>query len=95
MKFAAVFQFSADAPVKAPEVRPEHRQYLIGLRDAGKLAISGPFEGGGALIVYEAEKREDVEKLITDDPFAKHGVFEKWDVRPWNILYINRDLLPE
>lgn len=95
MKYAAIIKFSEDSDTTAPAVRPAHRQYLAELRDSGKLALSGPFAGGGALIVYEAEKPEDVEALITSDPFAKSGVFASWDVRPWNILFINRGLLPE
>ena len=95
MKYAAIIKFSADSATGAPPVRPAHREYLARLRDAGKLSLSGPFLDGGALIVYEAEKPEDVETLITDDPFAKSGVFASWEVHPWNILFINRGLLPE
>ena len=95
MKFAAIVKFSADSATTAPPVRPAHREYLTKLRDAGKLALSGPFTDGGALIVYEAEKIEDVEPLLTEDPFAKAGVFVSWEVHPWNILFLNRDLLPE
>ena len=95
MKYAAIIQFSPDSAVTAPPVRPVHRQYLARLRDEGKLALSGPFADGGALIVYEAEKPEDVDALIAEDPFAKSGVFASWQVHPWNILFINRGLLPE
>lgn len=95
MTFAAIIKFSADSATTAPPARPEHRKYLADLRESGKLALSGPFADGGALIVYDAEKAEDVEALITSDPFAKAGVFESWEVHPWNVLFINRGLLPE
>jgi uncharacterized protein len=95
VKYAAIVKFSADSVVTAPPARPAHREYLTQLRDSGKLVLSGPFIDGGALIVYEAEKPEDVEPLITADPFARAGVFASWEVHPWNILFINRDLLPE
>jgi uncharacterized protein len=95
MTYAAIVKFSPDSEAKAAAVRPEHRQYLADLRDAGKLALSGPLVGGGALIIYEAVKPEEVETLITSDPFAKAGVFASWEMHPWNILFINRGLLPE
>lgn len=95
MKYAAIVKFSADSATTAPPVRPAHREYLTKLRDAGKLALSGPFLDGGALIVYEAEKIEDVEPLLREDPFAKAGVFVSWEIHLWNILFLNRDLLPE
>jgi uncharacterized protein len=94
-KFAATIVYSPDDP-KIAEIRPLHRAYLAQLRDQGDLVISGPFtDGGGALIVYQAETKEDVEKMIHADPFTKAGVFTSWVIRPWNPIFVNRNLLPE
>ena len=95
MKFAAIIDYKPDDPQLAT-VRPVHRQYLAGLRDQGKLAISGPFtEGGGALIVYEAESKDEAEALYQADPFTTAGVFQSHVIRPWNPVFINRSILPE
>jgi len=95
MKFAVIVDYNSDDP-KVPVVRPAHREYLAGLRASGKLAISGPFtEGGGALIVMEADSKEQVAAMMDADPFVKEGVFKSWFIRPWNPIFINRDLLPE
>ncbi len=95
MIFAAVIQYGSDKS-KIAEIRPSHRQYLLSLRDAGKMAINGPFgDDSGALIVYSAETKEDVESMIQADPFAKAGVFATWTIRQWNPVFINRSLLPE
>ena len=65
MKFAAVIDYKADNP-KVAEVRPAHRKYLGELKEKGKLVISGPFpETGGALIVYEAESKDEAEALMS------------------------------
>ena len=65
-----------------------HRQYLAELRDKGKLAISGPFtEGGGALIVYEAESEDEAEAMYQADPFTTAGVFQSHVIRPWNVIF--------
>ena len=93
MKYAAIAKYTPDAATIA-KARPAHRQYLTGLIELGKLVISGPFAGdGGALLVYEAENPEQVETMITEDPFAIHGVFLSWEVRPWNVVFINQNLL--
>ena len=64
MKFAVIVDYNPDDP-KVPVVRPAHREYLTGLRANGKLAISGPFtEGGGALIVLEADSKEQAAALM-------------------------------
>ena len=83
------------AEQKIAAVRPVHRQYLAELRQNGRLAASGPFtDDSGALIIYEAPTREEAEKLLQGDPFHQSGIFVRWQLRPWNPVIANRDLLP-
>ena len=92
MKIAAIVQYTPDASLIA-KVRPAHRQYLKSLFDEGKIAISGPFsDDGGGLMVYEAESKEEVETIIAADPFAQSGVFVSWELRPWNVVFANKNL---
>jgi uncharacterized protein YciI len=93
MIYAAIAKYTPDASTIA-KARPAHRQYLTGLRDQNKLVISGPFGGdAGGLLVYEADTPEQVESMIREDPFAKQGVFLSWEIRPWNVVFINQNLL--
>jgi len=93
MKYAAIAVYTPDASIIA-KARPAHREYLTGLFQQGKVVISGPFaDDRGGLLVYEAETSAEVEKLVAEDPFAKQGVFVSWEIRPWNVVFINRDLL--
>ena len=93
MKYAAIARYTSDASVIA-KARPAHRQYLTGLQEQGKLVISGPFaDDRGGLLVYEAENPEQVERMIKEDPFAASGVFVSWEIRPWNVVFVNRKLL--
>jgi hypothetical protein len=95
MKFALIADYDATDPQVA-QVRPVHREYLTKLREAGKLVISGPFtDSGGALIIYEADSKEEATALVDADPFVKAGVFKSRVIRPWNPVFINRSLLPE
>ena len=93
MKYAVIAAYTTDAATIA-KARPAHREYLTGLIRQGKLVISGPFsDDRGALLVYEAETSSEVEKLIAGDPFAKEGVFVSWEIRPWNVIFVNREIL--
>jgi hypothetical protein len=93
MFYAAIAKYTPDASVIA-KARPAHRAYLTGLRDQGKLVISGPFaDDVGGLLVYEAESPGQVEQMIREDPFAQQGVFLSWEIRPWNVIFINQNLL--
>jgi uncharacterized protein len=93
MKYAAIASYTPDASTIA-KARPAHREYLTELIRQGKLVMSGPFsDDRGGLLVYEAETSGQVEKLIAEDPFATQGVFVSWEIRPWNVLFVNRELL--
>jgi len=94
MKFAAVIEYTPDK-TKISQFRPPHREYLMGLRKAGKAAMAGPFtDDSGGLLIYEAESKEEVEQMIRADPFGQGGVFVSWTIRPWNLLWVNNDLMP-
>jgi uncharacterized protein YciI len=93
MKYAAIARYTPDASTIA-KARPAHREYLTGLIEQGKLVMSGPFtDDRGGLLIYEAETPAEVEKLVAEDPFATQGVFVSWEIRPWNVVFVNRKLL--
>ncbi|HEX4614198.1 MAG TPA: YciI family protein, partial [Urbifossiella sp.] len=94
MKYAAVIEYIPDAD-KVNAARPAHRAYLTSLREKDQLFAAGPFEDGyGALIVYEAPTLEAAEALITADPFHAAGIFVRWTVRPWKVVFHNPRLVP-
>jgi len=94
MKFAAIIEYIQDK-AKIEAIRPTHRQYLAELKAKGQIAATGPFlDDFGALIIYEAARKEDAEAMLEADPFNKAGVFVSWVIRPWNPVMANRDLFP-
>ncbi|MER9160371.1 YciI-like protein [Mesorhizobium sp. M7A.F.Ca.US.010.02.1.1] len=69
--------------------RPEHIAFLEGLNGDKKLAFAGPFldaEGkpNGSLVVVEASDLAGAQALSAADPYAKAGLFESVEIRPWN-----------
>jgi uncharacterized protein len=95
MKYAAIIEYLQDR-AKVAEIRPVHRQYLNGLKARGQLAVCGPFtDDSGGLIIYEADSPEEAEHLLKADPFHQHGVFLRYQLRPWNAVMANRQLFPD
>ena len=95
MKYAAIIEYSPDK-AKIAELRPTHRQYLTTLRLRGQLATAGPFtDDSGALIIFEATDREQAEGFLKGDPFYRNGIFLHYQLRPWNPVIANLDLLAE
>ncbi|RUV33508.1 YciI-like protein [Mesorhizobium sp. M7A.F.Ca.MR.148.00.0.0] len=71
------------------DTRPEHVAFLEGLNGDKKLAFAGPFldaEGkpNGSLVVVEASDLAGAQALSAADPYAKAGLFESVEIRPWN-----------
>ncbi len=94
MKYAASIEYSQDK-VLVDAHRPAHRAYLTSLIGKNQLFASGPTEDGyGALIIYEADSPEAADALMKADPFFAAGVFLKWTVRPWKMVFFNPELAP-
>lgn len=58
-------------------VTPAHREYLAGLRDAGILLASGPFDprtGGALLLRLPDDDPEMLDRIRDEDPFWKGGI---------------------
>jgi uncharacterized protein YciI len=74
--------------------RPAHVAYLNELNAAGTLKFAGPFldEAGkpcGSLVAVEAADIAAARSLAENDPYAKAGLFENVDIRPWNWVFNN------
>jgi uncharacterized protein len=87
MKYVTSIEYLQD-PAVVEAHRPDHRAYLTSLLENGQLFASGPYaDGSGALIVYEADSPEAAEAILKADPFHAAGVFLKWQMRPWKLVF--------
>lgn len=84
--FVAVLEFT-DAEELRLETRPRHREYLRGLFDEGKLAMSGPWgDDTGATLIYEAADMEEAERLLDADPYRAAGVIAEARIKEWRVV---------
>lgn len=72
--------------------RPAHVEYLNALNAGGKLAFAGPFldddgKPNGSLVVVDVADLEGAKSLAENDPYAKAGLFESVDIKPWNWVF--------
>ncbi|MCA1299763.1 YciI family protein [Stappia indica] len=69
------------------DTRADHLAFLTAMGD--RLKAAGPFlndDGGmtGSLVVIEAESRDEALAVSQEDPYARAGLFETVEIRPWN-----------
>ena len=64
-------------------IRPQHQQYLDGLMERHQLANAGPLaDGTGAVLVYLAKDRAELDQLMASDPYPADAV-RVVSVREW------------
>ncbi len=55
---------------------------------------TGPLtDDSGALFIYETDSAEAVSALVAEDPFSANGVFERFELKPWRLVFSNLELL--
>ena len=83
--FAVTYRYTDDIATR-DDNRTEHRDYLRDLAVQGRLLVSGPYgpnDDAGALLLFSAESRGEVEALVRDDPFTVHGVIAETGTAEW------------
>lgn len=78
------------------DTRPDHLDWLNGLNAEGKLKLAGPSLDAdgkpmGSLVVIVADNADEAKAMADADPYAKAGLFESVDIRPFNWVINNPD----
>lgn len=76
-------RYQGIAPEDQERIRTGHGMHLLRLMQTGVIELAGPFQVqpipdlGGALAieVYRVESREDVDRLMAEDPAIREGMF--------------------
>ena len=92
MKYVSYVTYTTDK-AKIAEHRSEHREYISRLLNQGKLVTAGPFaDDSGALFIYEADSADAASALVAQDPFSTNGVFQKFELKLWKLVFSNPEL---
>lgn len=84
--FAVTYHYTDDV-AKRDEVRPTHREFLLGLHAEGVVRASGPADGGsGALVIVEADSADAALSILDADPFVAQGVVAERSARQWEVV---------
>ncbi|MFC7406751.1 YciI family protein [Georgenia alba] len=84
--FAVEYVYDQARTADLDTLRPQHRAFLQGLHDDGKLVASGPWEDAaapGALLLVKGENHDDVLHLLDADPFHRAHLILRRTARAW------------
>ena len=76
------------------DTRPAHVEHLNKLNAEGTLKMAGPFldadgKPNGSLVIVNADTIEAAQAIADSDPYAKAGLFESVEVKPFNWVFNN------
>ena len=67
-----------------PQYRPAHLERLQDLEAQGRLICAGPFgDHTGSLMMIKADSFQEAEAFAREDPYLKHGIFDRVEVHPF------------
>ncbi len=94
MLFAVLCTDKPDHLPLRMDTRPPHVEWLNGLNSAGTLKIAGPFLDAagkpcGSMLLIAAEDLAGAQAIAAEDPYAKAGLFETVDIKPYNWVFNN------
>jgi uncharacterized protein YciI len=86
--FAVLATYVTDAVNRRAPHRAAHLEYARALVDRGVLLMAGAFADpvDGALLIYRATSREEVERIVADDPYVKAGLWPSVTIREWTVV---------
>ncbi|WP_132993579.1 YciI family protein [Gordonia zhaorongruii] len=86
--FHVEYTYAPDATALRDDFRPEHREFLGALHDAGDLLMVGPFlDGSGATLLVSAENEPAARALLARDPFAREEAIAGVRVVEWKQVF--------
>lgn len=95
MQFLLVAYDGTDpgAPERRMKSRPEHLEKIAVVKKAGQFLCGGAIlndEGNmiGSMILYEAENRLALDRMLENEPYIYNNVWEKIDIRPFRMAKI-------
>jgi len=80
------------APERRMKSRPEHLEKISKVKKAGKFLCGGAIldEKGtmiGSMIIYEAEDKAELDRLLKDEPYIYNKIWEKIEIRPFRAVF--------
>ncbi|MFF3373156.1 YciI family protein [Streptomyces sp. NPDC002680] len=82
-KFVVEFEYNVDRAGRQG-LHPAHAENLYRLADNGVLLLGGPLVGeNSGLLVYEVESREELQRILDEEPYVKGGVVARTRIQEW------------
>jgi uncharacterized protein len=86
--YLLIYHVVDDYVVKRASYREEHLGLANEARNRGHLVLGGALAEpvDKAILVFCCQGPEVIEQFIQRDPYVRHGLVSKWEIRPWTVV---------
>lgn len=87
MHYALSYRTVPDHAERRQPLRAEHLALARRYHAEGKLLMAGAYNPiDGALLVFRADTRAEVEAFVRRDPYVANGLVTAWEIREWTVV---------
>ena len=88
MHYLLMYELSADYLERRGEYRTEHLQLAWDAQERGEIVVAGALAEPAdmAVLMFQAESPEVVERFAKADPYVIHGLVTGYRIRQWNTV---------
>jgi uncharacterized protein YciI len=91
MHYLLLYDLASDYLEKRPEFRKEHLALAWAASERGELVLGGALSDpvDQAVLLFNVNSPDVVERFVAADPYVKHGLVARWRIRPWTTVVGN------
>ena len=88
MHYLLMYELAADYLERRGEYRTEHLKMAWDAQERGEIVIAGALSDPAdmAVLMFQAESPEIVERFAKADPYVIHGLVTGYRIRQWNTV---------
>jgi uncharacterized protein len=88
MHYLLFYEVSADYLERRAEFRDEHLSLAWQAQSRGELVLAGALADpvDGAVLLFQVDSVQVIERFIAADPYVTNGLITSWRVRPWTTV---------
>jgi uncharacterized protein len=88
MHYLLFYDVAPDYLTRRAEFRAEHLALAWQANERGELILGGALSDpvDGAVLLFQGETPDVVEKFVAADPYVRNGLVTHWRVRPWTTV---------
>ncbi len=86
--YVLIYEVVDDYVARRAIYRDDHLSLARAAEARGELVFGGAFSDpvDRALLIFHAADRAVVEHFVQNDPYVRHGLVIRWEIRPWTVV---------